>query len=629
MSIYSLFKKGNQISVKDFGAVGDGVTDDTAAIQAAIDHAATIVGNTYAATSGMQVFFPNGTYLISSTLIIEDTEDGIGLVGESGKGSKILTNSDITVLQIGLTTTDKGLYDAATNTPDLDVSPSGVNLGDSYKVSAAGNFFTTPVSVNDILIANTANANQESEWDINRVISCYNTELKNLFFVASSTSNTSTAIKIRDGGHIRITDCEFVQFYISIHCARIFSSFITRCQIKNEGRTTQAEAGIKLEGSRQGTGGGLHITDCELSVGAQGVTSSYSESAIAVYSVDGLYINNCHLIGYDRGLNVIPSGDLINNSHRITDIMVSNCYFDTGRFNAVKIGGTSPNDTGGFYQNIKFNNCYFRDITGSNAELLLVDVAEGTQNEIPNELKILGCTFNSSSGRAISIKGADSAAEEWEGIVIDGCSFENNNADSVSEEIFAEATSAVISNNIFLAPKNSYTYPVFVNNSNPTRGNFVVTGNNFASSDYTNDTPVRVIPLNEGNICVSNNLHKGSGTQIDECYKLTTTDATQTDVFSQTIAEGTSGFIRATVTGHTTGADVNRVMYVIEATFYRNVSNSLVFSTSPVNVYADKSASPAAPTVEISGTTVLKATVTGVASTTMEWNVRIELTTSR
>lgn len=44
------------ISVKDFGAVGDGVTDDTAAIQAAID-AVTITGGT--------VYFPVGIYRVS------------------------------------------------------------------------------------------------------------------------------------------------------------------------------------------------------------------------------------------------------------------------------------------------------------------------------------------------------------------------------------------------------------------------------------------------------------------------------------------------------------------------------------------------------------------------------------
>jgi hypothetical protein len=43
------------VSVKDFGAVGDGVTDDTAAIQAA---AQSLTGN-------QTLFFPDGTYLIS------------------------------------------------------------------------------------------------------------------------------------------------------------------------------------------------------------------------------------------------------------------------------------------------------------------------------------------------------------------------------------------------------------------------------------------------------------------------------------------------------------------------------------------------------------------------------------
>jgi len=43
------------VNVKDFGAVGDGVTDDTAAIQAAID-------------TGYDLIFPSGTYITSSQL---------------------------------------------------------------------------------------------------------------------------------------------------------------------------------------------------------------------------------------------------------------------------------------------------------------------------------------------------------------------------------------------------------------------------------------------------------------------------------------------------------------------------------------------------------------------------------
>ncbi len=61
------------VSVKDFGAVGDGVTDDTAAIQAAID---SLTG-----TNGHRaVYFPNGTYNISRPLRLFT---GQCLVGES------------------------------------------------------------------------------------------------------------------------------------------------------------------------------------------------------------------------------------------------------------------------------------------------------------------------------------------------------------------------------------------------------------------------------------------------------------------------------------------------------------------------------------------------------------------
>jgi hypothetical protein len=52
-------KLQESVSVKDFGATGDGVTDDTAAIQAAIDAASTI-------------FVPSGTYKISSAIEVND-----------------------------------------------------------------------------------------------------------------------------------------------------------------------------------------------------------------------------------------------------------------------------------------------------------------------------------------------------------------------------------------------------------------------------------------------------------------------------------------------------------------------------------------------------------------------------
>lgn len=78
------------VSVTDFGAVGDGVTNDTAAIQAAIDYAYSIGtglsgGGVNMFKYGKAVFMPNGVYSVSSLHIPE----GVDLIGENMHATKL------------------------------------------------------------------------------------------------------------------------------------------------------------------------------------------------------------------------------------------------------------------------------------------------------------------------------------------------------------------------------------------------------------------------------------------------------------------------------------------------------------------------------------------------------------
>jgi hypothetical protein len=88
-------KLRESVSVKDFGAVGDGVADDTAEIQAAL---------TYCTTNGAELFFPKGSYRTTSTLTIDRSANsldptegalfGISLRGSSPASAQILADHD-------------------------------------------------------------------------------------------------------------------------------------------------------------------------------------------------------------------------------------------------------------------------------------------------------------------------------------------------------------------------------------------------------------------------------------------------------------------------------------------------------------------------------------------------------
>lgn len=104
------------VSVKDFGAVGDGVTDDTVAIQAALDYARSLVLQTasnvadqnFPNKGGATVFVPAGEYIISQIEIPET----VSLVG-AGKTSTLFTSTfDGAIIRNKVTSGD-GTYDKA------------------------------------------------------------------------------------------------------------------------------------------------------------------------------------------------------------------------------------------------------------------------------------------------------------------------------------------------------------------------------------------------------------------------------------------------------------------------------------------------------------------------------------
>lgn len=88
------------VSVKDFGAKGDGVTDDTVAIQAAINSLPLNAANAGIQTpegfaNGGAVFLPKGRYKVTATV---NLKRGVRLYGEGREASQIVSFTSGTVL---------------------------------------------------------------------------------------------------------------------------------------------------------------------------------------------------------------------------------------------------------------------------------------------------------------------------------------------------------------------------------------------------------------------------------------------------------------------------------------------------------------------------------------------------
>lgn len=135
---------GAPVNVMDFGAVGNGVADDTAAIQAAINYAA-------AQTVPPTVIFPAGTYKTTASLTITTsyiTLQGAGsrvVLSYTGSGAAILVGA-------GIGTTNDFLIDVSIQNFKIQLVPS--STAGLYVWLVSGGYFKN-ISITGSLWSNT------------------------------------------------------------------------------------------------------------------------------------------------------------------------------------------------------------------------------------------------------------------------------------------------------------------------------------------------------------------------------------------------------------------------------------------------------------------------------------------
>lgn len=161
-------KLGEYVSVKDFGAVGDGVTDDTDAIQACID----AVGEE---TDHGVVFFPTGHYRITrglnltkgtvslkgsssnrhDSVLVGDTGEDFA-IDMSGRGNRWMSIEDIYLVS------DSSQANPTVNGLLLARSIAGLLCGESYFKNLRINLITSPLSNNGFGSVGVASIGSES-----------------------------------------------------------------------------------------------------------------------------------------------------------------------------------------------------------------------------------------------------------------------------------------------------------------------------------------------------------------------------------------------------------------------------------------------------------------------------------
>jgi len=216
-------KLSQTVSVKDFGAVGDGVTDDTTAISNAI---------AYAKTAQCCVLVPQGTYILSgSTTFTID----VGLMSLIGQGVVIFNCSAMTA------TYAFQVYNSLSYPTGQEISPlnriSGIKFIGNNTATKNGIYLAHPTYAQgcNILIENCSFVNFDNNMTFGSNV--WRADINHCYSAGATTSVVHFESGATNAGEsMAFYSCQFVgtQFLIEYSAQiNLYSCSILVCQLKS------------------------------------------------------------------------------------------------------------------------------------------------------------------------------------------------------------------------------------------------------------------------------------------------------------------------------------------------------------------------------------------------------------
>lgn len=312
------------VSVRDFGAVGDGVTDDTAALQAALD----------ASTNGRSVVVPPGTYLHSARLVVKNGTRAVIGTGGILKAANVNCGLLLAGIQSG----------QANNVTDCDVRDLIID-GSGYAITGIQGENVQGCAVNGNYIYNIVDG-----YGI--MFRSYLAGGRNTLFVSIANNRVILNANANGVGNHAITldvlnsELNFAPYanesayWEATFTAAVPTYFADRCSISNN-NVVGGYYGASLAGARN-----CLVTKNQFTFNTRGVSAQHG----CIYNeIIGNEVINCASSGvhlaFGSKFNVVLGNKITNAANGGEALLQAylGCSDNTFLSNHVQTGGTSGN----------------------------------------------------------------------------------------------------------------------------------------------------------------------------------------------------------------------------------------------------------------------------------------------